>query len=265
MTKLVKLLALALLIFILFPAQMSLASIGWSKTYEGDGYDALFPESVIQTRDGGYAIAVFADTKRIAEGSTWMLEEQYELWLVKTDSSGNIQWKQTFGDVNPLALGGPYTVVQTSDGGYAIGGTAMGYEWWLIKTDSSGRLLWNKTYTYGEGSELGTLGLLYSLVQTKDSGYAFAGAVTPLGGSLDFCLMKVDSAGNVQWNKTYDGGTYQEPSGNTVNTDDEAYSVIQTSDGGYALAGQSRGYGISNFWLVKTDSSGNRVWSTKYY
>ncbi|MCW4047908.1 MAG: FecR family protein [Candidatus Bathyarchaeota archaeon] len=264
MTNLVKLMALALLILILFPAQMSIASNGWSKTYEGDGYDTLIPQSVVQTRDGGNAIAVFADTKRIAEGSTWMLEEQLELWLIKTDSSGNIQWKQTFGDANPLALGGPYTVVQTSDGGYAIGGTAMGYEGWLIKTDSSGRLLWNKTYTYGEGSELGTLHL-YSLVQTKDSGYAFAGAVTPYGGSTDFFLMKVDSAGNLKWTKTYDGGTRQEPSGNLVNTDDEAYSLIQTKDGGYALAGQSRVYGTSDFWLVKTDSSGNLEWSSKYW
>lgn len=266
MTKLVKLMALALLIVILFPAQMSIASNGWSKIYEGDGYDALFPYSVIQTRDGGNAIAVFADTKRIAAGSTWMLEEDYELWLIKTDSSGNIQWKQTFGDANPLALGGPCKVVQTSDGGYAIGGTAMGYQWWLIKTDSSGRLLWNKTYTYGEGSEqVPTLGLLYSIVQTKDSGYALAGTANPLGGGLDFCLMKVDSAGNLKWTKTYDGGTRQEPSGNIVNTDDEAYSLIQTKDGGYALAGQSRGYGTSDFWLVKTDSSGNLEWNSKYW
>jgi hypothetical protein len=268
MTTFLEFIALSSLILIMFFTQSSLASTGWSKTYEGNGYDALIPYSVIQTSDGGNAKAVFADTKHVAEGSDWMLEEQYELWLVKTDSSGNMEWKQTFGDTYPFASGRPYTVVQTSDGGYAIGGTTSWNEWWLIKTDSSGRIQWNKTYTYNEnGDSSNTFGSAYSMISTKDSGYAFAGAATILstGGTLDFCLLKVDAAGNVQWKKTYDGGTYQETSGNMVNTEDEAYSIVQTSDGGYALGGQSRGYGTADFWLVKTDSSGNRVWSTKYW
>ena len=266
-TTLVELAVLSSLVVSVFLTQTSVASTGWSQIYEGDGYDALFPYSVIQTSEGGYAMAVFADTKHIAEGSSWRLEEQWELWLVKSDSSGNMQWKQIYGTANPLAYGGPYMVVQTADGGYAIGGTANGNVWWLIKTDYSGRLQWNKTFTYSEdGDSSDSFGLVYSMVSTKDLGFAFAGAANILstGGTADFCLLKVDSAGNVQWKKTYDGGTYQEPSGNVVNLEDEAYSIVQTSDSGYALAGRSKSYDSADFWLVKTDSLGNEQWNRKY-
>ncbi len=258
---------LSVLVILMFLVQAGVASSGWSQIVEGDGYDALFPHSVIQTSDGGYVMAVFADTKRIAEGSSWMLEEQYELWLVKTDSSGVVQWKQVCG-TEPTVSGEVYTVVQTNDGGYAVGGYAMGNAWWLIKTDSSGRTQWDKTYTNNEGGDpSNSFSHAYSMILTKDGGFALAGAAHQVssGGTADFCLLKVDSAGNMQWTKTYDGGTYREASGTLVNTEDEAYSVVQTSDGGFALSGQSKGSETSDFWLVKTDSLGKMQWNTKYW
>jgi len=82
--------------------------------------------------------------------------------------------------------------------------------------------------------------------------------------SWDFCLVKVDSSGNVQWKKTFDSGTYENLAGDVYNRSDEAYSLVQTKDGGYALGRQSLGFNTADFWLVKTDSSGNEEWNRKY-
>ena len=102
---------------------------------------------------------------------------------------------------------------------------------------------WNKTYG-GTGDDVAD-----ALVQTSDGGYALAGYTKSFGaGSHDFWLVKTDSAGNAQWNKTY-GGTSM----------DYATALVKTVDGGYALAGYTRsfGVGLNDFWLVKTDASGN--------
>jgi len=207
----------------------------WNKTYGGTGEDVAY--SLVQTWDGGYAIAG-------AGGG--------DFWLVKTDSAGNIQWNQTYGGTGGDVA---YSLVQTSDGGYALAGytTSYGvgdYDFWLVKTDSAGNIQWNQTY--GGTSDDYAL----SVVQTSDGGYALAGYTTSYGvGDYDFWLVKTDSAGNVLWSQIY-GGT----------SDDYALSVVQTGDGGYALAGftWSYGAGSSDFWLVKTDSAGNVLWSKTY-
>jgi hypothetical protein len=109
---------------------------------------------------------------------------------------------------------------------------------------------WNETYG-GQSNDAA-----HSLVNTSDGGYALAGSTFSYGaGSFDFWLVKTDLAGTELWNKTYGGGG-----------DDEAYSVIQTNDSGYAVAGFTNSYGNggNDFWLVKTDSGGNKVWSQPY-
>ena len=137
-----------------------------------------------------------------------------------------------------------YDLVQTSDGGYAL----LGYTFpnpigninsWLVKTDANGNMEWNKTYG-GTSSDYAK-----ALVQTIDGGYALAGSTESFGaGAADYWLVKSDAEGNVQWNKTY-GGT----------GDDKAEALVQTSDGGYALAGGSGSFGTADFWLVKTDEN----------
>jgi hypothetical protein len=105
------------------------SSAGWKQTYGGDGWDQVW--SVIQTSDGGYALA--GGTESFGSGG-------YEFWLVKTDSLGNVEWNETYG------AGSALSIVQTSDGGYALAGTnriiidddLAGYYAWLIKTDPEG-------------------------------------------------------------------------------------------------------------------------------
>jgi len=167
-------------------------------------------------------------------------------------SSLHGDWSQTYGGANDDYA---YSVVQTSDGGYALAGFtdssgAGGFDFYLVKTDSAGNQNWTQTYG-GSGDDFA-----YSVVQATDGGYALAGYTDSSGaGYNDFYLVKTNSAGNLQWSKTYGGAG-----------DDEARSLIKTSDGGYALAGwtDSFGGGGYKFYLVKTDSSGNMVWNQTY-
>ncbi|HKZ94498.1 MAG TPA: hypothetical protein VJ249_07975 [Candidatus Bathyarchaeia archaeon] len=214
----------------------------WSKTYGGTGEDSAY--SVIQTSDGGYALG--GRTTSYGAGN-------YDFWLVKTDSVGNMLWNRTYGGAN---VDQAESLVQTSDGGYALVGYtysfgAGGSDWWLVKTDSSGNELWSRTYG-GTNNDYP-----YCLIETIDGGYALAGATASYGaGDSDFWLVKTDSYGNIEWNYTYGG-----------EEGDVAQPIVQTRDGGYALLGYSGGYGDPakrDVWLVKTDSSGIMQWNKRY-
>jgi hypothetical protein len=214
---------------------------GWNKTYGGTSPDELY--WVVQTGDGGYALAGY--TMSFGAGDR-------DFWLVKTDANGNMQWNKTYGGTSPDWA---FSVVQTGDGGYALAGSTQsfgtgGCDFWLVKTDANGNMQWNKTYG-GTGYDYAQ-----SVVKTGDGGYAIAGPTTSFGaGNDDFWLVKTDANGNMQWNKTYGGTGY-----------DYAQSVVKTGDGGYAIAGPTTSFGAGNddFWLVKTDANGNMQWNKTY-
>jgi len=212
---------------------------GWNRTYGGTGSDVAF--SVVQTDDGGYAIG----------GYTESFDVNGDAWLVKTDASGDVEWNRTYGGISGDIA---FSLVQTSDGGYALGGFtnsfgAGDFDFWLVKTNSTGHMQWNRTYG-GTDRDCGR-----SLVQTSDGGYAIAGYTRSFGaGYYDFWLVKTNSTGHMQWNRTY-GGT----------DGDWAYSMVQTTDGGYALTGQTNSFGAgSDSWLVKTNSTGHMQWNQTY-
>jgi predicted secreted protein len=213
----------------------------WTKAYGGANSEVA--RSVIQTSDGGYLLA--GETVSFGAGGK-------DFWLVKTDSSGNMEWNKTYGGTkNDMA----FSVVETSGGGYALTGRTNSFglgiaDFWLVKVDSSGGHEWNKTYG-GTGVDAARC-----VVQTSDEGYALAGFTESFGaGGQDFWLVKTDSSGNMEWNKTY-GGTGV----------DAARCVVQTSDGGYILTGETNSFGAgdTDFWLVKVDSSGGHEWNKTY-
>jgi len=214
----------------------------WNQTYGGTGRD--WASSLVATSDGGYAIA---GTWKNYDDTVPSFEPVLDgdFWLVKTDANGVMEWNRTYGGTGNDEA---YSLVATSDGGYALAGTwnhtdsPYGDEFWLIKTDAFGNMLWNTTYGATWGIERA-----YALVATADDGYAIAGYTTSFGGgSSDFWLIKTNASGQVAWNQTYGGLGSQ-----------NAYSVIQTSNGGYALTGYiDSGAAGYDFWLVKTDEFG---------
>ncbi|MFC1512207.1 hypothetical protein ACFL5H_03320 [Candidatus Latescibacterota bacterium] len=216
----------------------------WDKTF--GGFEPDWASSVQQTFDGGYILAGY--TKSFGAGSS-------DFWLIKTDSNGNMEWDKTFGGSE---LDWASSVQQTSDGGYILTGSTQSFgsgasDIWLIKTDQNGYLVWDETFG-GPGYDFAS-----SVQQTSDDGYIIAGWTYSYGAgyndSCDFWLIKTDSNGSHEWNKTIGGSKI-----------DFASSVQQTFDGGYILAGsaQSFGAGSSDCWLVKTDPNGDKEWDKTF-
>ena len=189
--------------------------------------------SVQQTTDGGYIIAGYADLST------------RDAWLIKTDSQGNEEWNKLW---EYCCYDQIFSVQQTTDGGYIMVGEtqsfgSIGPDLWLIKTDSQGNEDWNRTFG-GSEWEQG-----YSVQQTTDGGYIITGATSSFGsGGSDLWLIKTDSQGNEEWNKTHGGST-----------SDEGRSVQQTTDGGYIITGKTSSFGSGSYdiWLIKTTSTGN--------
>lgn len=249
----------------------------WDKSFGGTNKDQLY--SFQQTNDGGYIIGG-ASNSGVSGDKSQPVWGSWDFWIIKTDSLGNKQWDKDFGGTG---FDGLAFLQQTSDGGYIFGGTSssgisgdktqanVGFDdYWILKTDSLGNKQWDKTFGGLKGE------ILYVLQQTNDGGYILGGSsFSGIGGdksqanwdtsglTFDYWIVKTDSSGNKQWDKTF-GGTAL----------DELTWLQQTTDGGYILAGASNS-GISgdktqdtigkfDYWIVKTDSLGNKQWDKDF-
>ncbi|MBV1923011.1 MAG: hypothetical protein KUG68_03175 [Flavobacteriaceae bacterium] len=194
---------------------------------------------------------------------------------------GEVDWIKTFGG---SAEDDAISVVQANDGNYVILGftnsidgdlsnrSASDYDFWVLKISTTGEKIWSKNYG-GTNDEKAT-----SLIKTNDGGFAISGYsksddgdVSGNGGFWDYWLLKIDSEGNKQWDKTFGFAG-----------DDKSYKVIQTNDGGYFMTGyldlaNSGGqgddiiendesgtrnslHGLGEYWAIKTDGNGNKLW-----
>jgi len=213
----------------------------WSRTYGGTSNDVSF--SVQQTSDGGYIVAGTTGSFGAGNG---------DAYLIKTDAAGDTLWTRTYGDTSGEE--GQF-VQQTTDSGYIIAGRTSSFgagraDVWLIKTNAQGETLWTGAYG-GTGNDF-----VSSVQQTTDGGYVISGYTLSFGaGNLDVYLVKTDYQGDTLWTRTF-GGTYS----------DGGYSVQQTTDGGYVVAGFTQSFGAGSFdvYLIKTNASGDTFWTRTY-
>ena len=212
----------------------------WTRTYGGSAND--YGRSVRQTTDGGYVIA--GGTYSFGAGG-------WDVYLVKTDSSGDTLWTRTYDGDN---RDGARSVEQTADGGYILAGYANyvfnpPYEHYsdlfLVKTDSNGTAEWSRMFSWGQ-EQRG-----HSVLQSGDGGYVVAGYfIAEMFGAVHFYVMKTDDRGTPMWVRTYGG----DGSG-------AANSIVESADGGYAAGGgaYSFGAGRGDAYLVRIDESGTPV------
>ncbi len=269
--------------------------IEWQKTYGGSGYDRF--NCIQQTSDGGYVVAGESDSfgdwiiklsstgdiewqktygsnkfnyiQQTSDGGYIVASEIHipgegrlnDFWILKLTSIGDVEWELAWG-----GSGEEYTfsIRQASDGGYVVaGGTtssgAGGYDAWIIKLSSTGVAEWSRTYG-GVGSDFpryifGNFPRTHSFQKTSDGGYIVAGSTDSFGtGGYDAWILKLSSNGDIEWQRTYGGSN-----------DDFAYSIHQTSDGGYVFAGETDSFGeFNDIWILKLSSTGDIEWQKTY-
>jgi hypothetical protein len=215
----------------------------WEKTFGGRYSD--YGYSVQQTPDGDYIIT--GSTDSYGAGGT-------DVYLIKTDGSGNLVWENAFGGGDG-DIG--YSVQQTIDGDYIIAGYTGSFgagsnDVYLIKTDANGNELWSKTFG-GTADDIGR-----SVQQTTDGGYIIAGFKSSFksiwGPSSDnVYLIKTNASGNKVWVKTFGGIA-----------SDYGRSVQQTTDGGYIIAGYTNSFGEDRYYNVYMIYYEHDEWETTY-
>ena len=212
----------------------------WSRTFGGIANDV---GSIVQkTLDGGYII--IGTTASYGNGSD-------DIWLIKTTADGDQVWNMFYGE-NGSESGA--AVQQTNDGGYILVGKSFSeennsFDIWLIKTDSEGNRSWSHLIG-GPGIEEG-----FYVQQTTDNGYIIVGTTTSYGNGMDdIWLIKTDSEGNRQWNKTFGGAG-----------GDKGFSVDQAQDEGYFITGCFNcDSNESNVFIIKTNREGQQLWSQNF-
>jgi hypothetical protein len=242
----------------------------WARAYAA-GPDGSSISQIRQTADGGY----------IAAGSFTDASQNTGALLLKLDSTGNVQWQKDLGPAGSTTQGSFNTVQQTADGGYVAAGNyytptsgPAPTQVLVARFGADGSLAWQHGFaTLGGSGAPTSVADASSIIQTPDGGYAVAGrwsdhAFNGGNGAQSALLLKLDADGTLQWQRAYSGGCYF--NGYTC-TDIGAvsYSLHQTSDGGYVLAGDGDlllgGSGYLVPWLAKADATGNLLWQHFYY
>ncbi|MHA1990620.1 MAG: hypothetical protein ACW981_11515 [Candidatus Hodarchaeales archaeon] len=220
----------------------------WNRTYGGRGFDGA--TSLLETSDGGFLLTGF--TTSYGSGGK-------DVWLIKTDNIGFQQWNQTFGSTMDDASS---KIIETSDGGYVLSGYTKREEslsgtgeMWLIKLNSTGDKQWDNIFGGRKGEEAS------SVIETSDGGFLLVGSSSSVGPQVidnvlavtDIFIVKTDVNGSEQWENNF----------GTINFE-YANAVIETSDGGYLIAGSGVSFSGFDIWLIKTDNLGQLLWAQTF-
>lgn len=210
----------------------STGKIEWQKSF-GGRYDDIV-SSVIQTKDGGF---IAAGSTASPDGDVTGGHGGRDVWIVKMNYSRVIEWQKTYGGSYSE---GASAIRQTTDGGYIVAGASDSlngdvtgnhgsYDCWILKLSATGVIEWQKSFggSLSDGAN--------DIQQTIDGGYIFVGGTQSNNGDIDsnhgdedFWVVKLSSSGVIEWQKTLGGTEY-----------DGAYSVVQTADGGFVVAGET--------------------------
>lgn len=245
----------------------------WDATFGGSSNDQL--TEICITDEGGFMLGGYSNSN-ISGDKSQTSQGYADYWIVKTDANGVKQWDARFGGNKDDLL---YSLQQTADGGYILGGSSFSglsgdktqesqgaRDYWTVRTDANGIKQWDARF--GGGSD----DYLLSLQQTIDGGYilggysysGFGGDKTQLSqGGYDYWIVKADANGIKQWDKRFGGSGW-----------DFLYSLWQTADEGYILGGFSdseisgdktqASQGYDDYWIVKTDANGAKQWDARF-
>ncbi len=238
------------LLTLLVPAALGLVvpaaraqDVLWSQTYGLDSHE-----------DGSYALEVTDDGGYILAGYTTTTQGVEDFRLTKTDAAGNEEWTQIWGGV---FTDWGFSVRVLPDGGYLMAGkkgthSGTRSDAYLARTDSFGNLLWERQY-----GDDGVDERAHAVWLTSDGGYILAGqqrvGVFPFD-SYDIWLIKTDADGILEWDRLFAHDEF----GNDV-----GLAVLETSDGGYAIAGETQS-SVWACWLLRTDALGNLLWDRTF-
>ena len=219
-------------------------TVEWQKTYGGDDWDEAI--SIQQTSDKGYIVAGMTGSFGAGE---------FDFLVLKLRPNGTVEWQKTYGGIKEEQA---RSIQQTSDGGYIVAGMtrsfgAGAYDFLVLKLRPNGTVEWQKTY----GGDIEDWSA--SIRQTSDGGYIVAGMTTSFNtGGGDAWVLKLRPDGTVEWQKTYGGSDA-----------DWAFSIQQTSDGGYITAGWTTSFNaedkeIRNCSVLKLRPDGDVEWRKTY-
>ncbi|MBL7826571.1 MAG: T9SS type A sorting domain-containing protein [Saprospiraceae bacterium] len=258
-------LGIALLIIGVLSSSFAQPTIQWQKTFGGSNYDE--GQMVRQTSDGGY---VLAGTSASTNGDVFGNHGGGDFWILKLNAMGSIQWKKLFGgsqndileDIQQLPDGGFAVVGWTASNDFDVTGQHGETDGWVIRLNEQGSLLWQKAIG-------GSLKDYFTRVAlTPDNGFVISGYSTSNdgdvswnNGDIDFWLVKLDSTGTKQWDRSL-GGSHQEL----------ARCVISCTEGGYIAVGEtystdgdvSSNFGSCDYWVVKLHANGELEWQQTY-
>ncbi|MGQ0737963.1 MAG: gliding motility-associated C-terminal domain-containing protein [Bacteroidota bacterium] len=257
-------------ICILSTASAQLPPQQWARKYGGSNVD--IPFSIKVTSDGGTIVAGYTDSKD-GDVSSQPNREYWDLWVVKLNRCGDIEWERSFGGSNYESA---RDVVQTADGGYIVagetnstdGGVVSGYggtkDIWILKLNAAGTLTWQKRYG-GNGLDIANhIHLLadgtFYLVASSSSNDGNITGNHGTAGYTDGVLMKLDADGNLLWSRCFGGSKNEEFFDlEIINGRTYLAGFANSTDGD--IPPQQKNYDV---WLLALDANGNKIYSKVY-